>query len=125
MEQMITSGGIIDLIIVVMAIEMLFVLYIKQKMGRGPQIGEYLPHQLAGLSLLIALRSALTSLSIPLIAATLLGAFVCHLFYLKTHWRERSRIAFPKKSFSQRNNLPKSKAVEKIKTNYIKIGTQP
>ena len=111
---MITKEGIIDFIIIIMALEMLFLLYIKQKTGGGPQIGEYLPHQLAGLFLLLALRSALTSSSMLLISSPLLGAFICHLFYLKTHLSKSTKIVFPKR-----------KEAEKVKSNFIKIGTEP
>lgn len=122
---MVTSVWIIDLIFVIMAIEMVFLLYIKQKTGRGPQIGEYLPHQLAGLFLLLALRNALTSSSLFLFSTCLLGAFVCHLFYLQKHVKPRSRIAFPKKPSSQQNPPQESSKAEEIKTHFIKIGTQP
>lgn len=122
MQQIITSGEIISLIIVIMAFEMLFLLVIKHRTGRGPKIGEYLPHQLAGLFMLLSLRSALVGQSWPFIASGLLGSFICHLVFLKTLMKDRSKVVFPKGRFSEQKTFQENQINKNLKTNFNKIG---
>lgn len=124
MEEVIKSGLIIDLIIIVMGIEMLVFFFIKIKTGYGPLSEEYIYHQLAGLFLLLALRSSLTSASWVLVANGLLGSFVCHLFYLRTLWKSRSKNVLPTEP-SRNTTLFKNLKTDKRNYTFMKIGRQP
>jgi hypothetical protein len=80
------SGRIVDLIIVVMVVEAIFLAVYHRRSGRGLGVLQVMSNFLAGLCLLVALRLALTGAPWTWIAASLASAFAAHLADLKSRW---------------------------------------
>ncbi len=86
MDDLFQSGRVVDLILGLMALE-LVALVIWRATGRAaPGVADVLPYLLSGAALLLALRLSLTGRAWPLIALALLAAFAAHLFDLYRRW---------------------------------------
>jgi hypothetical protein len=101
------DGRAVDLIIALVAIEGCGILAWRAMTGRGPPAAIILPNLLAGASLLLALRVALTGASPGAIAICLAAAFAAHGADLAMRWGEGScgPTAALEKGGSQGNRL--------------------
>ncbi|MGH6623380.1 MAG: hypothetical protein ACREBN_05380 [Burkholderiaceae bacterium] len=86
MNELITSGRVVDFILVVVAIEFIVLALHHRRTGRGVAPGAILPNLLAGTFLLLALRTASGSGHAAWVALFLLLALVSHLADLKRRW---------------------------------------
>jgi len=82
MADFFASGHVADVVLVVMAVEILLLGLYRHVAGRGPTLTRVLPTILSGGCLVIALRFALTGDPWPWIAVPLTGALVAHLWDL-------------------------------------------
>lgn len=89
------TGGLIDAIIVLVAIEAIAIFVWRLKTGNGPALSSLACNLLAGAFLLLALRNALVGASEVWIAACLLAAFVSHILDLRGRWESASRQQEP------------------------------
>jgi hypothetical protein len=80
------SGHIIDLILLLTALEAFAVLAWHYKTGRGLAPAALLPNLLAGVFLMLALRAALVGAGWQWIALALTAAWVAHLLDLLRRW---------------------------------------
>jgi hypothetical protein len=87
LQQIITSGRIVDFIIAIMVMEVMACVAWRWHSTRGLSLPEISSMVLAGFFLLLALRSALASADWRWIALFLLGSLIAHLFDLKMRWR--------------------------------------
>lgn len=79
MNAFVSSGNVVDLIIVVMLLEALALSLRRTLGGRGLAVAELLAGLAPGLLLLLAVRAALTGAPSGLIAAYLSGAGLLHV----------------------------------------------
>ena len=84
MEQLFASGRIVDLILVLVALEAFALIVAHRMWGIGPRPADLLPNLAAGALLLLAVRSALLSHAWTTIALCLGAALAAHLVDL---WR--------------------------------------
>jgi hypothetical protein len=91
MEQLIASGRIVDLILLLVALEIVVLGYMRARRGSGLEWRAQLPNLLAGAALLLALRAAITGAAWPWIAAWLAAAGLAHLADLRTRWNRKAR----------------------------------
>lgn len=81
------SGRIIDIILVLMALETVALLGFHRATGKGVAPRALLPFMAAGVCLMLALKVALTGGSWQAVAGLLLLAFVAHLADIALRWR--------------------------------------
>jgi hypothetical protein len=86
MQQLIVSGRIVDLILVLVAVEVVVLGYISARRGAGIGWRALLPNLLAGASLLLALRAAITGADWLWIAVWLAAAGLAHVADLRVRW---------------------------------------
>jgi membrane protein implicated in regulation of membrane protease activity len=86
MDEFIRSGRAVDWILVLIALEALAVLGYRALTGRGPAPSSFIGNILAGSSLLVALRIALSGASWVWIGVSLMAAFAAHLADLAMRW---------------------------------------
>ncbi|MEO8010784.1 MAG: hypothetical protein ABI650_03980 [Dokdonella sp.] len=86
-QEFFTSGRVVDLVLVVMAIEAIVLGLYHRKSGRGIGLLDLLANLASGFCLLLALRAALTGMSWPWIGAALAASFAGHLFDVSRRWR--------------------------------------
>jgi multisubunit Na+/H+ antiporter MnhB subunit len=86
-EHLIASGRIVDLIVLLMAAEIVLLLAYRWRTSQGPAPLDLLSVMLAGLFLLLALRAALTGAGWTWIAGFLLAGFLAHMIDLQRRWR--------------------------------------
>lgn len=79
MEALLTSGRLVDLILLGMMLEAAALLFYRRRTGRGPSARDFLANMAAGACLLLALRGALTGAGAGPIALALAGALVAHV----------------------------------------------
>jgi hypothetical protein len=84
MQGLFDSGHIVDVILVVMAVEALVLVLGKQRTGYGLSLRDTLSILLPGLGLMLALRAALSGQDWTIVALFLLASLVAHLADL---WR--------------------------------------
>jgi uncharacterized protein involved in response to NO len=89
MSQLFATGGIVDLILGLVAAEALLLAALRRWTGRGPALGALLGNLLAGACLLLALRAALTGTPWQWTAAWLAAALAAHLWDLGQRWPRR------------------------------------
>ena len=86
MIELITSGRVVDVILVVVAIEFIVLALHHRRTGRGIAPAAILPNLLAGIFLLLALRAASGSGHAAWVALFLLLALLAHLADLQRRW---------------------------------------
>jgi hypothetical protein len=86
MAELFATGGIVDLILVLMIAETLVLAGYRYVTGRGISIMPLLTNMAAGACLLLALRAALARAPWPLIAIALSAAFGMHALDLRSRW---------------------------------------
>ncbi len=87
MAELFASGRLVDLILVVVAIEVTLLVIYWRSAGRGVSSRDLLPNLCAGAFLLLALRLSLAGAGWQLCCASLAAAGVAHLVDLKRRWR--------------------------------------
>jgi hypothetical protein len=88
MNDLFSSGHIVDLILGLMVVEAFVVAVYRRKTGRGVRLVDLLSNLLSGVFLLLALRFALLGAEWPLIAVVLIAAFAAHLADLWRRWSQ-------------------------------------
>jgi hypothetical protein len=91
MQQLVVSGRIVDLILALVVLEIAVLGYIRARRGSGIAWQALLPNLLAGASLLLALRSAITGAAWPWIAVWLAVAGLAHVGDLRIRWDAERR----------------------------------
>ena len=86
LQDMVTSGRVVDLIIAFMAVEALALFVYCRRTPLGPAPADIVAMLLAGLCLLLALRAALTGADWFWVAAFLFAALIAHLADLRRRW---------------------------------------
>lgn len=87
MSGLFESGRVVDLVLVLMALEGALLVWYRRRSGRGVPVGEALAFLVSGAFLLLALRAALAGAAWEWVAAPLAGAGVAHLADLRLRWR--------------------------------------
>ena len=86
MATLFSSGRIIDLILLLVAIEFILLAFYRYKTGSGPTPGNLLGNLLAGVFLLLALRTALAGGAWGWTAVYLTLALCAHIMDLRQRW---------------------------------------
>lgn len=87
MMDLIASGRIVDLILVLVALECAGLWAMRRFAGIGPGLVAMLPNLAAGACLLMALRAGLTGAGAMAIGFWLATSFGAHLADLAVRWR--------------------------------------
>jgi hypothetical protein len=87
MSALFASGHIADVILAFAILEGAALLLFRHRAGRGIAPADLLPNLCSGLSLMLALRLALTASPWPWIALCLLASLLAHLLDLRFRWR--------------------------------------
>ncbi len=87
MSDLFASGRVVDLVLVLVAVEAALLAWHCRRSGRGVPVAELLACLAAGACLLLALRAALVGASWVWTAAALAGAGVAHAADLGLRWR--------------------------------------
>ena len=87
LEAFFDSGAIVDLILVMVLIELVVLWIYYRRTGRGVAPGLVLGMTASGVSLMMALRTALTDGPWYLVSLFLLASFAAHLIDLRLRWR--------------------------------------
>ena len=88
MDSLFASGRIVDIILVLMAIEAFALIAYHRSSGHGIKTRHVLSNLVAGMALFAALRLALTAAPWPWIGAALAAALVAHVADLRSRWRD-------------------------------------
>lgn len=91
--ELVESGRIVDLMLAVIALEVIVLCAYRAKTGRGLSIASILLNVGAGGSLMVALKWVLTDADWTLVAAALIASLVFHVTDLATRWREHAQRA--------------------------------
>ncbi len=86
MAEMFTSGRVVDLLLAVVAIEVVIILLLRRLFRKDIAMSGILAAMLPGVLLLLALRAALLQTHWVWIASFLLLAFAAHLADLRVRW---------------------------------------
>jgi hypothetical protein len=92
MEEAFSGGWIIDIILVLMAVEAVALIMLRWLLGRGPSVLELLVSLAAGLCLMLALRVALTGGAWQFVALALAASLVVHVTDLRLRWLRRTSV---------------------------------
>ncbi len=87
MAELFADGRLVDLILVIVAIEAIGLVIYWRTTGRGVSPGDLLPNLFAGAFLLLALRLSLGGAGWQLCCGSLAGAGIAHLVDLGRRWR--------------------------------------
>jgi hypothetical protein len=87
MAELFASGRLVDLILVIVAIEAAFLVIYWRSTGHGVSPGDLLPNLCAGTFLLLALRLSLGGAGWQLCCGSLAAAGLAHLVDLNRRWR--------------------------------------
>jgi len=86
MEALFANGRIIDFILLLVLAEVMILIIIRKKTGRGLKPLDLTLSLLAGVALLFALRAALRGLAWPIVALFLFLSLLAHLTDLGRRW---------------------------------------
>ena len=87
LEQLILSGRIVEIMLTVMAIEIIVVEILRRRRGAGIGTLPLVINIGAGASLMLALRAALTEAGWLAIAAFLVASLVFHVLDVRIRWQ--------------------------------------
>ena len=87
MDSFFASGHVADLILVILVVEAAALAVWHRRTGQGPRPGVLIPNLLAGGTLVLALRTALTGAGWMWTGAALAAALLAHLWDLAARWR--------------------------------------
>jgi hypothetical protein len=79
MESLVSTGGLLDLVLGVIGIEIVGLWLIRKRLKKLPSLTNLLPNILAGAALILALRLSLTGASWVWIPALLTLSLIAHL----------------------------------------------
>lgn len=113
MEQWFSNGQIVDVILALLALEILGFILLKRRMRMGSFVGEIVATLLSGLCLLFALRGALVEAAWPYIATGLLASLFFHILTLKMFWKRSSKRACLEMNTSKVKTATKVLKIEK------------
>ncbi len=88
MADLFTNGRIVDVILVIVALEALALLGWRLRRGHGPSPAALIANLASGASLMLALRAALTQAGWELVAGLLLVSLAAHLADLCLRFRD-------------------------------------
>jgi UPF0716 family protein affecting phage T7 exclusion len=83
------TGRIVIFILALMLLELIVLIIVRKKTGRGLTTGALIVSLAAGAALLLALRSALTGQPWQSVAPWLIIALAAHVLDLKLRWPSR------------------------------------
>jgi hypothetical protein len=83
------TGRIVDVILAFMVLELIVLIIVRKKTGRGLTTGKLMVSLAAGAALLLALRSALAGQRWQSVAPWLIVALAAHVLDLKLRWPSR------------------------------------
>jgi hypothetical protein len=86
MAALFADGRIIDFILLLVFGELMVLILIRKKTGRGLKAIDLMLNLLAGVALLFALRAALRGLAWPVVAMFLFLSLLAHLTDLGRRW---------------------------------------
>ena len=87
MNRLFASGLVVDLALVLVAVEAGFLAWHRRRTGGGVPLGETIAFLASGACLLLALRAALAGASWEWMALPMAGALAAHLADLALRWR--------------------------------------
>lgn len=87
MAGLFASGHIVDLILVLVAVEVAALALWRRWSGTGPRLGGLAANLASGACLLLAVRSALVDAGWEWVAMALLGSLLAHVADLYGRWR--------------------------------------
>ncbi len=90
MADWFASGRIVDLVLLLVAVEIAALPWLLQRLGSRLSVYQLLPNIIAGIALMLALRASLVDAAWPWISTALLVALAAHLGDLALRLRERS-----------------------------------
>jgi hypothetical protein len=91
MQQLVLSGRIIDLILLLVAAEIMVFGFMWSRRRVGPGWRALLPNLLAGAALLLAVRAAIIGATWPWTAVWLAAAGLAHAADLRARWHNAPR----------------------------------
>lgn len=91
LESLIASGRIVDLMLLVIAVEVMALTAYRLSTGRGLTVPALLLNVGAGGSLMVALRFVLTDAGTLAVAGALVAALVFHVGDLRWRWQESAQ----------------------------------
>lgn len=86
MSTLIASGHVVDIILALVAIELLLLAAYRRRTRRGIALYDIVFNLMSGACLMLALRCALTGTTWHWIAAWLMAALLAHLADLARRW---------------------------------------
>jgi hypothetical protein len=86
LQEFILSGRIVDLMLALVALEILVISYLFSRQGRGIASWPMLLNIGSGASLMLALRVSLTGGQWPMLAACLVAALAFHVADMALRW---------------------------------------
>lgn len=98
MKDLLANGRLIDLALLVVGLEMLVLVVMRQRMGRGLQPIDVVGQLLAGVMLMLTLRCALTGVDYRWTLLFLTASFPAHVFDLV---RRARGVSPPSRVFSE------------------------
>jgi hypothetical protein len=87
MAELFASGHIIDLILVMVAVEVAALALWRRWSGTGPGLGGLAANLTSGACLLLAVRAALVDAAWEWVAVALLGSLLAHVADLYGRWK--------------------------------------
>lgn len=87
MSEFFASGRVVDLILALMALQMLVLWAWNERTGRGIAPRDFLPHFASGAALVLALRAALVGDPWWVVGAWLAASLVAHVIEIARRWR--------------------------------------
>jgi hypothetical protein len=87
LQDLFATGRIVDLILVLVAVEAAALLSVRAVSSRGPSPAAIIANLAAGAMLMLALRSVLVAAHWSVTALWLVAALVAHLTDLALRWR--------------------------------------
>jgi hypothetical protein len=93
-DALFEGGRVIDLILMLMALEAIMLTALYYMRGKGLAPSRLLPNLLAGACLMLALRAALTGAGSSVIGGWLALGLIGHLVDLAQRWPRKKRLFF-------------------------------
>jgi hypothetical protein len=87
LQTLFESGRIVDLILLLVALEATLLAFYRHLTGRGPRLIELAPTLLSGALLLLTVRAAIADAGWVWLAAPVTLALLAHLWDIKRRWR--------------------------------------
>ena len=91
LEDLVTSGRIVDIMIVFVIAEVVLLLFYERATGRGVAPYSLLVNIGAGGSLMLALRAAFSEADWTTIAACLVASLVFHTLDIRQRWKTETK----------------------------------